>query len=346
MESNIRLSMSPSQVRGFKVEKNTTEATLQALGVFAMDELPAGLTTASVSSPIQFLQHIMPTAIYIATAARKIDELIGRNIVASWEMHEVITPVIERLGGARPYGDYTTTQMSSININYEKRTIARFEDGMQVSILEEERASKYKVNIAEEKRKAAIDALAIEMNRIGFFGYNDGTNRTYGFLNDPNLPSYKTVASGKSSSTEWKNKTFLEICSDIRTAFAELRVKSGDLFDPYNDESTLAISLSSVEYLSSVTELGISVRGWINSTYPKCKILSAPELDKANGGANIFYLYASKINDTNVFSQNVVTTLKTLGVERNIKGYAESYSNATAGVILNSPVGLVRYTGI
>lgn len=346
MESNIKLQLSPSQVRGYKVTGNTTMETLHTLGVYAMDSLPDNITTATVSTPLQFLQYIAPNSIYTATAARKIDELIGRNIVASWEDHELVFPIVERLGSARPYGDYTTTQMSSVNVNFERRNIVRMEEGMQVSTLEEERAAKFKLNIAEEKRKAAVTSLAIEMNRIGFYGYNDGTNRTYGFLNDPNLPAYVSVATGASTSTQWSHKTFLEICSDVRTAMASLRVKSGDLFDPYGNDATMVASTAKIEYLSTVTEHGISVREWINKTYPKLKIMSAPEMDGANGGADVFYLFADKIDNTNVFSQNVVTALKTLGVERTMKGYAEAYSNATAGVMLNVPVGLVRYTGI
>lgn len=343
---NIKLHMNPSQVRGYDINKNTTEATLNALGVYAMDSLPASITTPSISTPLQFLQYFMPKAIYTATAARKIDELVGRNIVASWEDEEVVTPVIERLGGVRPYGDFVSTQLSSVNVNYERRTIVRFETGIEVTTLEEQRAAKAKINNAEQKRNAAITALAIEQNRIGFYGYNDGQNRTYGFLNDPNLPAYSTVATGASTSTQWKYKTFQEIIADIRAAFSALLVKSGALFDPVADESTLALSLSCQEYLSVTTDYGQSVMDWIKKTYPKCRIVSAPELDAANGGANVFYLYTSRINDTDVWAQNVVTTLRSLGVERTIKGYAEAYSNATAGVMLNAPIGLVRYTGI
>ena len=346
MESKIKLHMNPSQVRGFNVDKNTTEATLNALGVYAMDELPASITTPSISTPLQFLQYFYPKAIRTVTAARKIDELIGRDIVASWEDEEVVTPIVERLGMARPYGDYNSTVYSSVNVNYERRTIMRSEDGIQVNMLEEQRAAKNKINIAEEKRNAAIEALAIEQNRIGFFGYNDGENRTYGFLNDPNLPAYSTVATGASTSTQWTNKTFQEICADIRTAFSALRTKSGDLFDPYNDECTLAMSSNRREAFTTTTDMGIDVEMWVKKNFPKCRIISVPELDEVNGGANVFYLFANRIGENNVWAQLVVTALRSLGVERNLKGYAEAYSNATAGVILNCPVGVVRYTGI
>ena len=37
--------------------------------------------------------------------------------------------------------------------------------------------------------------------------------------------------------------------------------------------------------------------------------------------------------------------LRLVGVEQHAKNFLESYSNATAGVMLRIPVGLVRFTG-
>ena len=73
---------------------------------------------------------------------------------------------------------------------------------------------------------AAAVALEIERNRVGFRGYNNGNNRTYGFLNSVDLPAYVTVSNGASGSSEWSTKTFLEIVADLRGAFSELRTQS------------------------------------------------------------------------------------------------------------------------
>ena len=352
MLSNIKLQMTPSQVREYHVAQDTALETLERLGIqmtnrtVSMDAAVPGITTPSVVTPLQFLQHYLPTPIRTVTSPRKIDELVGRNIVADWCDEEVVTTVIESKGSARPYGDYTSIPLASFNVNFEKRTIVRFEEGIEVTKLDQERANKIRINIASEKREAASTSLAIELNRIGFYGYNDGKNRTYGFLNEPSLPAYTTVATGAASNTKWSTKTYLEICADIRTAVAALRVRSGDLFDPYTDSFTMAISLSAVEYLSVVSNYGNSVRDWIKETYPSCKIVSCVELDKANGGSNVFYLYAEKIDGKPVWANNVVTVYRMLGNEQKIKGYQEGYSNATSGIMLNYPVGIVRYTGI
>ena len=361
MESKVKLELRPDQVRGFKMPKNCSAAALDCLGITAdphafidgsapkfaaMDSIQGTQTTPSVMTPIQFLQYFAPEAIEVVTAKRTIDELIGRDIVASWEDSEVVSTVVEHTGSARPYGDTTTTVLSNINLNFEPRSVVRFEEGFEVNLLEEARASKVKINVAAEKRNALSESMAIELNNVGFNGYNGGNNRTYGFLNDPNLPAYTTVATGASTSTNWSSKTFLEICADIRTAVQALRTRSGNNLNPQADEMTMAISSNVYEYLSTTSTYGNSVMDWIKTNYPKMRIIPAIELDEANGGANVFYIFADRIKGKKVFAQNVVQTLRLLGVARREKGYTEAYTNATAGVMLRYPIGVVRYTGI
>ena len=195
-------------------------------------------------------------------------------------------------------------------------------------------------------------ALEIQRNMVGFYGYNSGAGRTYGFLNDPALPAYVTVANtGTGSTTTWSTKTFLNITADIRAAVAALRAQSQDTFDPETTESTLAVATAAVDYLSVTSDFGNSVRQWIRETYPKMRVESAPELSAANGGANVFYLYAERANDQSTddgrtFIQPVPTKFQVLGVHQTAKAYVEDYLNATAGVMCKRPYLVVRRTGI
>lgn len=352
MESSaIKLSLTPSQVRPFKMQKNCSAKTLSTFGVAiektAMDDLSSLQTTASTMTPVQYLQYILPDIVETVTSQRAIDEILGRDTVGEWEGEQVVTEMVEYTGNARPYGDTTTTPLANINVNFDARTIIRLEQGIEVNLLEEARSAKIRIDLAQRKRNAAAKSLAIEMNRIGFFGYNNGTNRTYGFLNDPNLPAYITVAAtGTGGNTTWATKSFANITADIRTAVAALRTKSGNLINSSNAELTLVVPASSYEYLSTTTDLGMSVMEWINKTYPNMRVLSAIELDGANGGSNVFYLFADELDGQRVFRQHIVQAFRLLGVARREKGYTEAYSCATAGVSLNIPAGLVRYTGI
>lgn len=354
--SEIRSHIPASKVRSYAWTNDTKESTLNRLGIgfdknalkdmqsfYGMD---AAITTPTVTTPIQFLQHWLPDFIEVVTAAREADAIMGIDFVGNWYDESIVQGVMERIGQAVPYGDHTDIPLSSWNVNYETRDIVRFEEGIQVGLLEEARAGAMNVSSQTEKRAAAAESLDIERNNIAFYGYNEGNNKTYGFLNDPNLPAYTTVAAGTSTYTTWATKTYEEIVADIRTAFAALRVKTGNLFKPERDASKLAIAVSCMEYLNVENQFGKSVYEFIKQNYPNVTIESAVQLDGANGGANVFYLMADSINGKPVIRQLGVERFRLLGVEKKAKVFLEDYSNATAGVLVTQPIGIVRYSGI
>lgn len=320
--------------------------------VFGADDTQGLITTASISSPVQFLQSWLPGFVRVMTAARKIDELIGVTTAGKWDDEEIIQGVLEPLGEAVLYGDYTNVPLASWNLNFERRTVVRFERGIKVGILEDARSARVRVNNAAEKRSAASLALDITRNRVGFYGFNGGANRTYGFLNDPSLPAYVTAAAtGTGSATTWASKTFLNITADLRGMFSRLRAASQDQIDPSTTATTLALPTNAVDYLTVTSDFGISVRDWLKQTYPKCRVVSAPELNLANGGANVAYLYADKVDDGGsdggaTWVQIVPSRFQALGTEKQAKAYVEDFSNATAGVMVKRPFAVTRLSGI
>lgn len=309
-------------------------------------------TSASITTPVQFLQNWLPGFVHAIFAARKADELMGVMTSGSWEDQEIVQGLLEPVGNAVPYGDYTNVPLASWNTNFVRRTIFRGEKGLKVGYLEEARAGRIRIDSFGEKRAAAAQALEIQRNLIGFNGFNSGSNLTYGFLNDPGLPAYVTVAAGASSSTLWSSKTFLEITADIRTAAAQLQNQSQDNINPEDTECTLALPTAVYQYLSVVAVYGnVSVREWIRQTYPKWRVVSAPQLNAANGGANVLYLYAERVNDGGsdggrVWEQVVPARFQALGIEKQAKATVEDYVNATAGALLKRPYAVVRYSGI
>lgn len=320
---------------------------------FAMDSQQATVTSASIATPIQFLQNWLPGFVRVMTAARKIDELVGISTVGSWEDEEIVQGILEPIGNSVPYGDYTNVPLASWNANFVRRTVVRYEHGIKVGMLEEARAGRIRVSTAGEKRSSAALALEIQRNMIGFNGYNSGNNLTYGFLNDPGLPAYVTVANGASSGSPlWSGKTFIDIIADIRAAAAALQVQSQDTINPEDTECTLALPTAVYQYLSVVAVYGnVSVRQWLRETYSKWRVISAPQLNAANGGANVFYLFADKVDDgasddSRTFVQVVPTKFMALGVEKQAKAYVEDFSMATAGIMLKRPYAVYRGSGI
>lgn len=371
MKQKIHSSLGPRQVRPLDFSEVEKYADLRRLGIGfdAADlrnmiaahaaalasgqdsALTAPLSTPSVPTPVQFLQAWLPGFVRVITAARRIDALVGVMTQGSWEDEEIVQGVMELTGRAVPYNDYTNVPLSSWNTNFERRTIVRFEEGMQVGKLEELRAAAIRANSSAQKREASAESLEIQRNKVGFYGYNNGANRTYGFLNDPSLPAYVNVPNGASGSPTWARKTFQEIKADILTGLAKLRVQSQERIDPKTTPITLAVSTDAVDYMAQATDYGITVADWLRTNYPNVRVESAPELVDANGADSVFYLYAESVGDSGsddnrTFIQVVPTKFQTLGVQQKVKAYEEGYTNATAGVMVKRPYAVVRYSGI
>lgn len=329
------------------------EAWVKERASYALDDAQGAVFTPSIGTPVQFLQAWAPGLVRAVFKVRVIDELIGITTIGDWFEEEVVQAAIESMGDAVPYGDYTPVPYASWNVNFERRTIVRFEKGMMVARLEEARAGAMRVSSQNEKRIGAAVALDIQRNQVGFVGYNSGADRTYGFLNDPNLLAYTTVANGASSSPLWSSKTTLEIITDLLTAFKTLEVQSGGNIQPKRDETTLALPTGFDAYLGTPTTLGYSVNAWLNANYPKCRVITAPQLAAANGSANVFYLYADKMesdpvstDDGRTWMQAVPAKFQTLGVQQMSKGVIEDFTNATAGVMCKRPMAVTRWSGI
>lgn len=313
---------------------------------FAMDSIQQNVTAASITTPLQFLQNWLPGIIEIITAKQSIDELIGRSTIGSWEDAQIVQQVIEMSGSAVPYTDVGNVPLSNWNTNFVFRTVQRFELGFRVGNLEEAQASRMRVDSSGWKRKSDAVQLEIQRNLVGFYGYNNGLGQTYGFLNDPNLPAYVNVAYGT-----WSTATFLEIQADLLVALQTLRTQSQGRISPNKDPITLGLPTNSIDYLATPTEFGYSVWAWLKEFYPNVRIVDSVQLNGANGGANVFYMFADKVldsgtDDQNTFIQVVPATFMLLGIQKMVKGTEEDYSNATAGTMVKRPYAITRWSGI
>ena len=340
---------------GIGFEPNYLNEAVRILSRGAMDAtwaaVPSAITTPSIVAPIQFLQNWLPGFVKVITAARKIDELTGIATVGNWRDEWVVKGIVEPMGNVAVYKDNTNVPLGDWNVNWQTRTIVRFEAGVSVGRLEQARASAAMLNSDAEKRAASVLNLEIFRNLVGFYGFNNGSNSTYGFLNDPGLPAYTTVQTGAAGYT-WALKTFLEITQDLINAFNQLQTQSFDTIDPEKDATTLAIPNTVAQQLSKLNSLGtLSVRMWLKATYPKCRVVTAPQFASANGGSNVFFIYADKVQDGgtdggDTWIQVVPVKFMALGVEQRAKSYVEDFTNATAGCWLARPFAITAWSGI
>ncbi len=315
---------------------------------FAMDtDLTVPLTTGSVTTPVQFAQAWLPGVVRIVTAPRNIDNLIGIMTQGDWADEEIVQSLLGNSGKAQAYTDNGNIPLANWNQNFVTRTIVRLELGLEVGRLEQERGSKVRISSADEKRYGVIEGLEIGRNDIGFFGYNDGDNKTYGLLNDPQLLAYETLPSGG----DWPNEAYLDIINDLIFMAATLQNQSYGRVNVRTDAICFAIPVITDQYLNKTSEYGKSVREWIRETYPNWRIEIVPQFEAANGGQNVGYLYAESVgnsgtDDSRTFVQVVPTKFRSLGIEQRAKGYAEDYSNATAGSLCKRPYAVTRYTNL
>lgn len=327
--------------------------TYQAPKKFGMDAVQSNITVPSTGTPVQFLQGWLPGFVAVITAEQTIDEIAGITVIGDFEDSQIVQQVVENTSNPTPYSDYNNVPLAGFNVNYVYRDTTRWEDGFRVGFLEEKVNAKSRLNTAALKRESVIKfGLELTRNRVGYYGYNAGLNQTYGILTDPNLPAFQTVAVGAvSGSRLWSVKTFQEIYLDILTGIQSIRNQSLGVIAPEKISMTLAVSTNTYDYLAKTTDFGISVMDWIKQTYPKLRVISIPEFNSANGGANVFYLFADRVEDASTdggqtFIQMVPAKFLVTGVMKLTKAYEEGMAMCTAGIMCKRPYAVYRGSGI
>ena len=305
-------------------------------------------------TPVQFLQEFLAGVVHILTTARRADVLAPIAAVGSWSDEEIVLTAMEHYGTPQLYKDHGQIPLVGYNPAFERRTIVRFELGAEDTMLDSERSSKAGINAMQEKRAAIALAFEILRNDIFFNGFNGGTTRTYGFLNDPNLNAVDTVVVGASTDTEWSTKTVNERISDLLTGFTTLRSQSGDQVDPESTPIRLAIA-SSVKDLMTEADEGNgtihTVNRWLRENYPNVTVEAIPELNGASGGENMFYLYAESVDgsgtdDGQTMLQLTPERMRAMNTVQTMRGSQEGYTNATAGCLVKRGYAVYRADGI
>jgi hypothetical protein len=347
-----QLAQSPEAMRRIGVSMDSAFAKT-ALSV-AMDAgLTQPITTSSAGVPVQFLQNFLQGVVHILTTARRGDVLAPVMTVGDWSDEEIVLTILEHLGQPELYKDHGDLPIAAWNSTYERRTIVRFELGAESTKLDEERSAKVGVNSMDEKRAAVALAFEILRNEIFFYGFNNGANRTYGFLNDPNLPAFVTLPNGAAADNTWASKTVAERVTDIVTAIGTLRTQSGSQVDPESMRLKLAVAADIKDLMNesdSSFSNGMTVNEWMQKNYPNITVESIPEFDAADGGENVFYLYAENVDGSGTDGgetviQAVPTKMTALNTVQTARGVREGYTNATAGCFVKRGYAVVRYSG-
>ena len=312
----------------------------------AMDSALVGPAARSGAALQQFLQVWLPGLVRQLTTVRNIDRLAGITAAGNWYDDTVVQRVATPVAKAELYGDSSNIPLASYGHTYETRGIVRFEQGFQVSMLEDAREAAGGISMAAEKRGSALLSLEIARNRAGFVGFAAGAAGVYGLLNDPGLSSYATTAGSKTYSA----MTFDELTTEISTRLGSIMTNSGGNVDQ-NPALTIAMPVGYATIMTKPNTYGQTPMAWLSANYPNVRVEYAPEFTAANGGANVAYYWAERIEDGstdggNALEQVVPAKMFNIGAERRAKGYIEDFGTATAGVIWKRPYLCVRVTGV
>ena len=342
----LGISVSPEFSRSFN--RNAISIALDA-------GITQPVTTPSNGTPVQFLQEFLPGVVNILTVVRKADQVAPVVTAGEWHLEEVVLKTMEHTSNARLYSDHGGVPLVSFNETYEHRQVVRFELGVQHNPLADARSAATGTSPSNEKRVALAEGFEILRNDIAFNGFNVGTGKTYGILNDPNLPAYVTVATGAGGNTTFASKTAVEIINDISTAIRALEIQAGGNIDPTSNAIRLEIPLAFNHFLTrsdSSFNNGMTAMEWLNKNYPTIKVVTVPQFNGANAGENVFYLKAVSVDNSGTdggesMIQVVPAKMRALGSVQNAKGgTTEGYTAAYAGVFTKRPYAVVRYTDI
>ena len=349
---NLSATLSKATLKDLeKLGISISDKAVNDIMAFAMNAAPNPITQASIQTPLQFLQYFFPRAIKALTKARTADRILGKNIAGAWEDEQLVIAIDELTGQPVPYSDWAEGNLASYNRNYETRNVVRFKLSAKVNALEEARAGRANINEWENKREAVAQGFAIGRNKIAYNGYaNSSTpannNKTYGLLNDPNLPAYVNLPNGVGGSPNWAQKTVLEIVADLLQIITALQARSAYNFDPATDSFAIVISGDVSQQLNKVNDYNLSAATWLKENYPRARVEIAPELNGVNGGVSVLYAIVDSLGDNEVIGQYIQVEQRLLGIDNQGDAIKEISTSATAGTILKQPVGVVRFSGL
>lgn len=348
--SEVLLHQSGRQVRArgaanIAQDKDFALNDLKALGVgvAAMDSALIGPAATTGFVPAHMLQTWLAGTIRAITTPVDIDYVAGITTVGNWHDDEIGVRTEEDFGLAELYGDVTNIPLANSNPGFELRDVVRFEQGFQIGELETRRMGAAGFQQEQSKRRAATKSLDVARNLVGWNGI--ANTRTYGLLNDPNLPAVQALGAG----TAWLSATFDELVAHFTNLRNSLETQMGQSLR--DDAAFLLLLPAGYRGVMNVYNgsANLSFGQWIAENYPNVRTEYINSLKAAIGGVDVAYLIAENVSeldesdtDSATLIQAVPSRYEVVGSEKRAKGYIETASNALAGIIVLRPWAIAR----
>ncbi len=344
------------QGTGMAFHSNFVPSYLEARGVQDADDFGQNFNGAfnmpnNAGIPWQKLQNWLPGFIFGLTVPQSADEDFGVANFGDWHMATIVRGQKDFRANPKVYSDSSNTNQASWTPSWITRNIVRFEQDLQVGRLEEAQAGEIMTSSAADKRYATMTALDQMRNYVAYYGFMQGENRTFGFLNDPNLPAVKTPPTNAAGNTKLMDYTFNELVSLFQTMSQDIVSQSAGRCNPLTQPVTVTMATSDYQALISVNSLGVrSFRAWADETFTGgIRFLPTWQMNEAVAGDNLMVMRVDDVQGagtagTQSLLQIVPSQIIAIGVEQKAKGFIEAYSNSTAGMLVQFPFAFARYS--
>lgn len=300
------------------------------------------VTTPGTTVPVEFLAYIDPRVVEILTAPRKARDIFKEARKGDWTTAYFRFRATELTGGTEPYSDKAQNRTAGVNYDWQGRENYLFQTVIEYGDLEQATTSAAKISLASDKQRAAANILDLDGNRFNLLGV--AGKKIYGLLNAPNLnASLTAAATGTSSSTEWADKTTLQIYQDLLDLFQQLVTQANGWIDE-NSRIILALPPALSVSLGTPNEYGRTPLGMIREYLPNLRIVTVPEM--ATDSENTMMMIAEEIMGNPVGELGFSEKVRAGRVVPNLSSFSQKWLAGTYGCVIYYPFAIATMEGM
>ena len=300
------------------------------------------VTTPGTTVPVEFLAYIDPRVVEILTAPRKAREIFKEARKGDWTTAYFRFRATELTGGTEPYSDKAQNRTASPNYDWQGRDNYLFQTVIEYGDLEQATTAAAKISLASDKQRAAANIIDLDGNRFNLLGV--AGKQIYGLLNAPNLNAALTAAAtGTGDSTEWADKTTLQIYQDLLDLFQQLVSQANGWIDA-NTRLILALPPALSVELGKPNEYGKTALGMIREYLPNLRLVTVPEM--ATDSENTMMMIAEEIMGNPVGELGFSEKVRAGRVVPNLSSFSQKWLAGTYGCIIYYPFAVATMEGM
>ena len=321
----------------------------------ALDAQPTLVTDPNSGIPWMLTTIIDPTVIRVVQAPVNATKIVPEVNKGTRLDQQIMFPVVEHTGEVSSYGDYTTSGMSAMNMDFPQRQSYPFQTLKRYGEVELERAGLAKINMVNELDMSAANNISRFFNLTYFYGVQGMQN--YGMFNDPNLGVSLTPGAKAYGGTTWLSggvvrATANEIFLDIESTVIQLINQTVGYIDS-ESKMVLALSPLSEAAFATTNAFKVNVRDLIKDNYPNMRIQTAVQYQAQTTAnpqglpaGNFMQVYAEEIDGMQVGFAAFTEKMRAHPIIRFHSSFEQKVSAGTWGFVLRIPIGVASMVGI